>query len=262
MEAFKMGTFLSGLYIFSNKYFVMIASAIIIPTLIGSTFSADVNAYGNQPRDCDSNAVIRCGAYSISELKRKYKNQSGAKDIFSDFGITKYDMNHMRGHVRNGKVTKGGRVMVDGKVVARNAYTAGRQNMSGSTTYSNNGTTYYMRPTSASFASNSLSSYVVMKNGRFDYAIIKSCGNPVIATPVVKKREKPIAAPVAPTPPPPTQAQSQVQSQSVTVVTPPPAKNVVKKELPKTGPADIIAIGALTAIFSTFGHMIYQRRKL
>ena len=84
-----------------------------------------------------------------------------------------------------GSVTKSGEVILDGKVVATKAVTAGRLNISGSTKHTNNGTVYYTRPPSVSFLNNSLSAYVVMDNGKFKYAVLISCGNPVVGTPKV-----------------------------------------------------------------------------
>lgn len=136
-------------------------------------------------RDCDANAVIRCGARSFKELRDRY-GRTGVGDIYTHFGITQQMINNINAdNTVEGTVTKDGRVIVNGKVVAINAMTTGRQNMTGSTKMQNGKTTFYLRPPSASFNRNSLPAYVVMdNNGRFSYAIIASCGNPVIATPV------------------------------------------------------------------------------
>jgi hypothetical protein len=86
-------------------------------------------------------------------------------------------------YVVAGEVYKDGTVKVNGQVVATDAITAGRQNISGSTKVTTNGTTFYRRPPSVSFVSSPLSAYVVMKNGVFQFAILASCGNPVSAHP-------------------------------------------------------------------------------
>jgi hypothetical protein len=154
-------------------------------------------------------------------------------------------------------------------LVATNAMTAGRQNISGSTKMANGGTVYFMRPPSVSFKSSSLPAYVVMNNGRFSYAIIASCGNPVKATPVtpVTKRVK-AATTVRPTTQPPAATQSQTQSQTQTVnITQPPAVTQTTTAaapanvLPNTGPGDILGLGGISAVIGTVGHLVYSRRR-
>jgi uncharacterized repeat protein (TIGR01451 family) len=140
-------------------------------------------------RDCDANAVMYCGAGSTEELKSKYRaNQSGnTQAIFAHFGIgSEAALNGMV----VGSVTANNNVYVGGRHVATNAVTAGRQNMPGSTPIL--GGAAYQRPPSVSFRSGSLPAFVKLDgNGRFMYAVIMSCGNPVRAVPT------------APTPPPP-----------------------------------------------------------
>jgi hypothetical protein len=175
-------------------------------TLVGGLSVLNLaSAAGNQ--DCDSNAVIYCGASSMSDMSSKYNNGDGnnsggnIQHIYSWFGINSNDMQSMDSNVRNGTVTRSGDVYVGDQLVATNAMTAGRQNMPGSTKQTSQGTTFYTRPPSVSFASDRLDSYVVMKNGAFQYAIIKSCGNPVKATP-----KAPQAPPKPSTAPKPTPA--------------------------------------------------------
>lgn len=143
-----------------------------------NTVNGTVTANG----DCSANAVIKCGTYSIDTLRSKFNNDStkGTKNIFSYFGITSDTINNKK--VRNGYVTRGGDVVVDGKVVASDAITAGRQYIAGSTKATYNGTSFYVRKPSVSFRQNSLSAYVFFNaDGTFAGAVIKDCGNPVKA---------------------------------------------------------------------------------
>lgn len=179
-------------------------------SLLAATFATPLVGAQSAQRDCDENAVLKCGGYTTAEINQKYDSQAGAKAIFSHFGISSSEVNALHGTAVSGHVTKGGRVLVDGKTVATDAVTAGRQHMPGSTQVSSGGTTFYSRPPSASFSQDKLDAYVVMKNGVFQFAIIKSCGNPVKATPVPKEKPpapkpkppapKPIATPPAPVP--------------------------------------------------------------
>ncbi|HSW97872.1 MAG TPA: hypothetical protein VLF89_08660 [Candidatus Saccharimonadales bacterium] len=144
----------------------------------------------------DSNAIIWCGANSNgsaqpSRITYTYNHGDGhnsaksIQNIYGSgfFGITSSEIQNLGSTAKVGSVTKSGDVIVGGKVVATNAVTAGRLNISGSTKRTSNGTVFYTRPPKVSFLSNSLSAYVVMVNGKFKFAILISCGNPVIGTP-------------------------------------------------------------------------------
>lgn len=248
-------------------------------------------------RDCDSNAVINCGALTVNELQRKFNNQSSVRTIFRSFGISASDIRAMDSTARAGTVTRSGKVMVNGKTVATHAMTAGRQNMSGSQSTTRSGVTFFERRPSVSFAQSSLPAFVVMNNGRFQFAIIASCGNPVKATPmkkVVKKHVRvPTPAPVAPTAPTPrakaprqsqmqsqSQSQQQSQSQSVTVTTPVvkqrtvtttapapqpaptpvPQKVPAPTQIPNTGGGDVVGFGSFVTLVSGGLHYLYRRR--
>jgi hypothetical protein len=262
-------------------------------------------------QDCDANAVINCGLLDSANAGTAYQ-QNGVADIYSNFGITSQDINNLSGTAVAGVVTNNNnvwihrgsglcpdvdtstlssrnqQVMRDNPnlcLVATNAMTAGRQNMPGSTRVSSGGTVFYSRPPSVSFQSSSLPAFVVMNGGRFSYAIIASCGNPVMATPVtpVKKTRAATPAAVQPTVTQPpqsqtqTQTQSQSQSQTVNVTQPVAAAPAVVSApapvapttapaattvLPNTGPGNIIGLGGLSTVLGTIGHFVYSRRRL
>ncbi len=142
--------------------------------------------------DCGTNAVMYCGAKDVNQVKSKYANGDGLNSAaslhhiynYSFFGISTTDINNMDKYAVSGYVTRDGNVHANGQVVATNAYTAGRHYLSGSTKHVVSGTTFYTRPTSISFVTqSSFKAYVVMKDGKFDYAILARCGNPVHAKP-------------------------------------------------------------------------------
>ncbi|MBW3537983.1 DUF11 domain-containing protein [Candidatus Parcubacteria bacterium] len=128
--------------------------------------------------DCDTNAIIYCGADNKPTLKARM-NRDGlghtdVKTIYRNFGIDVTDAG-IDGAVE-GTITKDGRVLVNGVVKATNVWTAGRHNIAGSVPVGG----VYMRPPSVSFRSNSLPAFVKLNaQGNFEWAIIKSCGNPV-----------------------------------------------------------------------------------
>jgi hypothetical protein len=232
-------------------------------------------------RDCDSNTVIECGALTPNELKQKYNNNAGVSGIFSHFGISSQDINNVSTTTAvEGKVTEGGRVVVDNKTVATDAITAGRQNMPGSKAITRGSITFYERPPSVSFASSSLPAFVVMKDGQFDFAIIASCGNPVKATPVKPPAKKPVTPPPAataptptPTPPAPSAAATSNSSAVATAVVTPqvvaapqptpaptPTPPPTPQKLPNTGPTGVLKLAGLATLAGTLSHLAYSYR--
>ncbi len=189
----------------SNKTLVMSSvTAALVVGVLGFTFSSsqaqNITIGGNQ-KDCDSNAIIWCGAHTVNGLIHYYKNgddhnRSGQiKNVYNHFGITEAQvlaMNDANTKVVAGKVTKSGNVLgPNGGVLATNAITAGRSPMPGSNKVVRNGTTFYTRPPSVSFASNTLDAFIVLdQNGQFKFAILAACGNPVTATPPPKPEPK------------------------------------------------------------------------
>ena len=278
-----------------------LAAASLWLAVAGIMSSSTANAISMEsPRDCDANAVINCGALSTAELQRKYNSQADVRVIFSDFGISATDMQQIDSTAVQGKVTKGGRVVVNGETVARNVTTAGRQWVGSESQLvrSSGDVAYYKRPPSASFESSSLKAFVVMKNGQFDFAIIASCGNPVTATPVrpaAQQPEQPApTTPAAPTPQTPVTPASSASSASsstavatanvnvtetekevvrekevVTVPAPTPVQTApvvvpvqtTPTALPKTGIDDALALVALSAAGASVAHLLYSRRQ-
>ncbi len=169
--------------------------------LLGSVWvPASVDA--QEARDCDDNAVIRCGALSVPELKQRYnENDRNTQRIFSAFGIN--NTSQFDGMVM-GSVSGSGQVYVGDQLVATDAQTAGRQYIEGGLNTPIADGLAYRRSPSVSFVNpaGSLPALVKLNNGRYQFAVITSCGNPVAASPVVPQTPPP--TPPTPTPPPPT----------------------------------------------------------
>jgi hypothetical protein len=245
--------------------------------------------------ECDANNVIMCGA-STSAALQNGTDQAGTLQIFSAFGITSEDISNISSTSVNGVVTSNNMVWIRREsgqcpetdmsslnsqarqaiennstmcLVGTNAVTAGRQNIAGSRAMSSDGVKFFERPPSVSFVQGSLSAFVVMNNGRFSFAILKACGNPVMATPVPTKTPPPVKKTVVQTP---VQTQTQTQTQTVNVTappavqaatTPPPAvvtHPVATTTLPNTGPGNIFALAGVTSGLGTVGHWFYSRR--
>lgn len=136
-------------------------------------------AQSSQPRDCESTAIVYCGAYTTAELSQKMTGDVPA--IFAHYGISK---DHFSSFV-DGLVYKDGRVTVGDKVVATGAISTGRDYKPGSTKVA--GLNIYERPTQIAYAANttSIQAFVMLNaDGSFKYAILKSCANPIRATAV------------------------------------------------------------------------------
>lgn len=169
--------------IFKKKYKTLSVIAILAVSLFGLAIPA---VKASQPRDYDNNSVIYGGAYSVSELRSDITNgtgkphQSGTdlKRLFSHIGM---GLEHLtESKLENGYVYKNGNVTVNGKVVATNVKSMGRNRTAHSVQVSGISYPIYWRPTSDSFVSGSIPAFVYMNyDGTMAFAVIKSCGNPV-----------------------------------------------------------------------------------
>lgn len=130
--------------------------------------------------DNDSVAIIRGGAFSEATLREK-ASQGDVPRVFGAFGI---NQNELNGFV-DGVVWHDGRVTIGrDRLVARDALTAGRWDNPGPgmTKIPNTDRAYKMSP--SNFADEGQTAFIKMVNGKFSFAVIKPCGNPVTGTPV------------------------------------------------------------------------------
>jgi hypothetical protein len=241
---------------------VVVGAALLLASPLQSAYAANVNF--NSARDCDANAIMHCGAMNADELQDKYGKDDSITVIYDYFGISNSDVDAIGSRAVAGAVKKNGEVVVNGKTVAKDALTAGRHNINGSTKVTVGGVTFYTRTPSVSFRPEQIDAFVVLKdNGQFDYAILAACGNPVKATntvpaPVKPTEPTPAPAPVKPTPVTP-----------VTPVTPPaptpapaPAPAPAPVTLPETGPASVAAVFLATTLAGTALYSRYLKRRL
>ena len=162
-----------------------VAAGVFTPTEANSGHQC--KGYGNG-RENSSNAIIRNGVCTPSEFLKKYKeNKTGdLPAIYKHYGINVNDFKN----AKPGVVTRSGDVKVDGKVVAKNAYTMGRthDNRTGSKKITINGKTYWQRSDNSNQHGAEQAVMVVFDQfGRFKSAIINSCGNPLVAVPTQPK---------------------------------------------------------------------------
>jgi len=251
---------------YARKNIVILIAAILLSGILVASVTASAESVSfNTTRNCDDNAVVYCGAMSTSELIKKYNDTPSVAKIYDYFGITKSDITNIGKTAQSGSVKKDGEVVLNGKVVATDAITAGREDIAGSTKVTSDGVTFYKRKPSVSFLDNSLSAYIVMNNGKFQFAILASCGNPVIATPTPtpKPTPKPTPTPTPKPTPTPTPSPKPTPSPSPSPSpTPSPTPTPTTTTLPKTGPSDTIGVFLGSSAVGTGLYQIVIRKKL
>lgn len=160
-------------------------------SLVGFAYSLVGTAVAAQ--DCDNNAVIHCGVTSVKDFvstAQSNDNRNGQHDLHSLYayhGLPKDQYDEFAAKARPGTVYKDGRIVVDGKVVARDAKSIGRQRIAASD-FSEQvaGKSFYGNSTGVRFNSDSLPIYALLNSmGELQFAVITSCGNPTFGT-VVK----------------------------------------------------------------------------
>lgn len=153
--------------------------ALVLPVSL-VLFARPVSAAIDTTRDCDTVAIIKCGSMTVSELQADAK-QGDVPKVYANFGISHSQLN---GFV-DGVVWKDGRVTLgtkgQGQLVATNAVTAGRWNNPTSDMSRIPGTDRAYRMSTSHFVDDGQIAFIKMVNGKFTFAVIKTCGNPVTA---------------------------------------------------------------------------------
>jgi len=179
----KFARFLSKL-----RIFLVIGLLFLLSFQLASGFLLNNYSRASSGRDYDDNAVIYGGALSLDELAAYINSGSDGRHgdiqtIFHTLGIYPNEFNgQIDGANRqtlDGYVHKDGSVtLASGQTVARGVISAGRTYLDGSTA-DVFGLPIYWRPPAISMVPDSLSAFVHLVNGKFSWAVIKSCGNPV-----------------------------------------------------------------------------------
>lgn len=218
----------------------LVVSALAVPSLAAAT---------TEVRDATRGSIIYNGAYDKTELMYKINNGDGLNTAasiqhiyFSEGrGITRTNL--QSADTVEGTVYKDGRVVVNGKVVATGSRTISRA-QSASATVSGSA---WETTTAAVFDRDSLPAFVNMQDGTFHFAVIKSCGNPVRATPVATPTPTPTATPT----PTPTATPKVTPKVTPTPVKPTPTPQVLgtTTTLPDTGAESVLGgVAGVTAL--------------
>lgn len=126
-------------------------------------------------RDYDKYAVVYGGTMSAQEARNKYNSGDNAA-IFRHFGISRSEITN---DMKQGVVYRDGTVRVGGRIVARNAQTAIRHFSGGNIP----GSSTAKRVSVSRMADDQTALVKFDRNGKFLFAIMKPCGNPVTGTP-------------------------------------------------------------------------------
>jgi len=158
--------------------------AIATATALGVFGYHQVNAGARQ--DCDNNAIIYCGAQTPSEFisKATANNPADLQAIYQNFGLAPADYNKFVTTAKMGTAYKDGRIVVDGRTVATDAWSIGRLgNHDGQTfkrEYTIAGHTYYASHNTDIFLSDNIPVMVMFdEKGVMKFAVLTACGNPI-----------------------------------------------------------------------------------
>ncbi len=168
-----------------SKLKVRISTFAVMLIIIFAGFSAFAIMSHPKPMQadgCQPQNVIECGVTDRTDLVNQINNGDGIhtdiKSIFAAIGISPEDV--ASADTVPGSVTQDGRVLVNGSAVATNVIMGERQTAGvGGTPFAG----LVWNPISIRFAPGiSQGAYVHMVNGHFTWAIITSCGNPVLTS--------------------------------------------------------------------------------
>lgn len=257
-----------------QKSRVIVASALTLGVIAASIIPA-VKA---SAASCDKVNIVYCGlngssdASYISAFKNIYNsNKSGhassptVKKDYTDIqaiykwaGATSTMVNGMNTtNTKVGTLYRDGRIVVDGKVVATDAWVSARfTNGSGFTKIADG---VYARKTTTSFANASAKVIVYFKDGKMVFASMVECANAVKATPkeTPKTPEKPNKPETPTTPETPKTPETPVTP----VTTTPTPVQPVATELPKTGPESVLGLFAGTSVAGAAAHHLISKRR-
>ncbi|HYH74781.1 MAG TPA: hypothetical protein VD735_02360 [Candidatus Saccharimonadales bacterium] len=178
----------------SQKMVVGGAFVIAMVAAAGLGFATKQFTSAAVARDCDDNAIMRCGADDVKEFISDAKSnngntqkvQSDIQGIYNHYGLSTSEYTRFEQTAQVGTVYADGRIVVNGQTVATGATSLGRQSFGKPANVRKatpiNGKTYYASSTKDSFAkgTSSLPAMVMFDSkGQVEFAALMACGNPV-----------------------------------------------------------------------------------
>lgn len=178
-------------YVRYAKTSKLVMAAVFTLALAGTVAGLVVSSQsGANAASCDivahSNDIIRCGVTTPSDFATKVKQNSTGdlQNIYTHYGLPMSQLDNFAKNAKAGVAYKDGTIKVDGKTVATNAHSLGRNQKNGDWGISIAGRTYYQGYNTTAFASNSLPALVLLDStGKFVFAVLNACGNPTVGKP-------------------------------------------------------------------------------
>ncbi len=269
----KSGTYVNngGLMkkLLSKKYLIVLLLAFMLGM---------VSAVGDQTSFAVSdNDVISGGVQTDAQLRHALSSGDGRnsasniRNIFNEaIGVS--SPSSFSG-MKDGYVYRDGRVTVGGQTVATDAQSTGRLNFRNSRPLGNTGAYIHRTDIRFSQGTNRLPALVkTNEHGEYQYAVIKNCGNPVVAKKVQvrvveKEVEKEVVKEVIVEKPVEKEViveKPVVKEVVKEVVVEKPVREVVEREvteLPDAGMGSMAGLVATTMLASTVGHRLYTRQR-
>jgi hypothetical protein len=177
-------------YAMTNKTVVLAAFILSIAATTGvGLYKINQQSAMAAVQDCSTNSIVKCGVANYAQLTQKYdaNEQGDLRAIYDHYFIKRTPA--AGDQVIQGWAKNDGTVVANGRVVATNAASIGREPISGSHPISIAGRTYHQTTHVGGQAfkpgTTQLETMIVLDaNGNFKYAVINGCGNPIYATPV------------------------------------------------------------------------------
>ncbi|MEK7153164.1 MAG: hypothetical protein AAB834_04400 [Patescibacteria group bacterium] len=143
-------------------------------------------------RDCSVNSIDfkdlngGCGAASPGEFVADVNgnNPSDLKPIYDHFGLAPSEYTRFVQTARPGMALTNGQIVVDGAVVASNAWSIGRTPFSYSTPYKIGANTFHKSAHTQVLKQNLPVMVMFDANGKMEFAVLNACGNPLNGNPV------------------------------------------------------------------------------
>lgn len=180
---------MKGLKQFIKSAFALpVAAVLALSVGLASGLSGHAGAQ-QMVRDHSSNSIVKGGTVSAQEFvdKARANNPNDLQAIYEAYGLKPAHYDSFRQHAVMGTAHKNGNITYKGKVVARDAYSLGREKKAESTVRTINGKAYYETRSQDVFNSDTIPALIVFdKQGNYAFGVLTACGNPLRAKPVIQ----------------------------------------------------------------------------
>jgi PKD domain len=138
-------------------------------------------------QDCSPNSIITCGAQdpsTFAAIVKSNNDKSKHKDlqaIFTKFGLESTNLDQFVTSAQEGVAKTDGTVIVNGRVVASDAWSIGRTHYSFASPYNIGGKTYWKSLDTDVLKQNLPVMVMFNSRGQMQFAVMNACGNPIKA---------------------------------------------------------------------------------